>query len=172
VHDATSFRTYLVDHLSVPEDQITTLLDGEATRIKIIGAFLTLCADKRIQNQDPIVIFYAGHGSKIAKPEGWEVNGPHIQALVPQDVKVNDASGQPICPIPDRTIATLLNDLSRAKGDNIVSNNDFILVPSANTPFTRRLSYSTAAIQPAPLAPTRMADLHATFIPTSCHLFR
>jgi hypothetical protein len=128
VRDAESFRDYLIDHLSVPEDQVTTLLNHQATRSEIISAFGALCNDTRIVKQDPIVIFYAGHGSKMEKPEGWVSGGTHIQALVPQDVKAKDASGQVIYPIPDRTIATLLNNLSREKGDNIVSKDSTMLI--------------------------------------------
>jgi hypothetical protein len=131
VRDAERFRDYLTDHLFVPEEQITTLFDQQATRSNIIGAFRDLCTDTRIAKRDPIVIFYAGHGSKMLKPEGWESGGSHIQALVPQDVNTEDASGNIICPIPDRTIATLLNNLSQEKGDNIVSNGGiFVIAPS------------------------------------------
>ncbi|KAG8679082.1 hypothetical protein FRC09_019273 [Ceratobasidium sp. 395] len=69
--------------------------------------------------QDPIVIFYAGHGTTLDKPEGWETGESHIQALLPQDIKAKDATGKPVVAIPDRSIATLLNELAQAKGDNI-----------------------------------------------------
>jgi hypothetical protein len=105
--------------LSVPEDQITTLLDHQATRGEIIKAFEALCNDTRIAHQDPIVIFYAGHGSKMQKPEGWVSRGSHIQVLVPQDVDMNHPSGE-IRPIPDQIIAILLENILREKGDNMV----------------------------------------------------
>ncbi|KAF8597025.1 hypothetical protein BDV93DRAFT_548099 [Ceratobasidium sp. AG-I] len=75
--------------------------------------------DKRIEEKDAIVIYYAGHGSKLDAPEGWEAGGPHIQALVPQNVKETDASGNPVPAIPDRTIAGLLDNLAHEKGNNI-----------------------------------------------------
>lgn len=121
VPDALAFKRYLQDHLSIPEQQITTLLDKQATRSKIIEAFKALKADKRIKEKDAIVIFYAGHGSKLDVPLGWEAGGPHIQALVPQDAQLCGATENTICAIPDRTIATLLENLAKEKGDNIVS---------------------------------------------------
>lgn len=119
VPDADAFAAYLSDDLRVPKDQITNLRNGEATRVEIIKAFKALKTNPAINKDDPIVIFYAGHGSTIKAPIGWETDQKKIQALVPQDVGVKDASDKPIPPIPDRTIAALLNDLAESKGDNI-----------------------------------------------------
>ncbi|KAG8746958.1 hypothetical protein FRC12_014171 [Ceratobasidium sp. 428] len=117
--DAESFKDYLIKYLSIPETQITTLLNKQATRDNIINAIRALGTDSRIKMQDPIVIFYAGHGTTLDKPEGWETGESHIQALLPQDIKAKDATGKPVVAIPDRTIAALLNELAQAKGDNI-----------------------------------------------------
>ncbi|KAG8794534.1 hypothetical protein FRC12_023743 [Ceratobasidium sp. 428] len=121
--DAQSFRDYLINDVFVPQAQIKTLLSKDATRANIIDGFKALAIHPNIKKQDPIVIFYAGHGTKLKKPEGWEAGEDHIQALVPQDVKQKDASGNIILPLPDRTIATLLNDIASTndKGDNIAS---------------------------------------------------
>lgn len=121
VPDALAFKHYLRTHLSIQEQQITTLLDKEATRSKIIEAFKALKDDKRIKRGDAIVIFYAGHGSELAIPPGWKAGGAHIQALIPQDAHLFGATENAICAIPDRTIATLLESLVKEKGDNIVS---------------------------------------------------
>ncbi|KAG8734608.1 hypothetical protein FRC10_011615 [Ceratobasidium sp. 414] len=119
VQDAQSFRDYLIKYLFVPETQIKTLFGTQATRANIINEFRALGANTQINAQDPIVVFYAGHGAKLDKPEGWEEGGSHIQALVPQDVNLKDTAGAIVYPIPDRTIATLLNEIGDAKGDNI-----------------------------------------------------
>ncbi|KAG9090031.1 hypothetical protein FRC06_001246 [Ceratobasidium sp. 370] len=118
VHDGERFRDYLIKHLLVPQAQIKTLFGTQATRANIISEFRALAANPNINQQDPIVIFYAGHGAKLDKPDGWEAGGLHIQALVPQDVKLKGASGEIVHPIPDRTIATLLNEIGDAKGRN------------------------------------------------------
>ncbi|KAG8708057.1 hypothetical protein FRC08_000135 [Ceratobasidium sp. 394] len=119
VHDAQSFRDYLIQDLFVPQTQIKTLFGTQATRANIINEFRALATNTQINKQDPIVVFYAGHGAQLEKPAGWEAGGTSIQALVPQDVKRKDASGAIVHPIPDRTIATLLNEIGDAKGDNI-----------------------------------------------------
>ncbi|KAG9128408.1 hypothetical protein FRC07_013748 [Ceratobasidium sp. 392] len=119
VRDAESFRDYLIKQLAVPEAQIVALLNKQATRDNIIGAIRALGTNSKIKPQDPIVIFYAGHGTMLDKPEGWEAGESQIQALVPYDIKAEDASRNPIVPIPDRTIAALLNEIAQTKGDNI-----------------------------------------------------
>ncbi|CAE6441338.1 unnamed protein product [Rhizoctonia solani] len=119
VQDAERFQDYLTQELRVPQHQITILLNQQATRSQIVGAFRALGKDPRINVKDPIVIFYAGHGAKLKKPEGWQASTDHIQALVPYDTKVQDGSGNPVVPIPDRTVAALLNEVSVSKGNNI-----------------------------------------------------
>ncbi|KAG9121557.1 hypothetical protein FRC07_002433 [Ceratobasidium sp. 392] len=128
VEDAKGFRDYLTGDLRVPESQIKTLFDDQATRANIINAFMALGGNSDIKKQDPIVIFYAGHGAKLEKPEGWEAGESHIQSLVPHDVTHTNAMVDAILPIPDRTIATLLNDIAETntKGDNITVVLDYL----------------------------------------------
>lgn len=133
VADALAFKQYLQDHLSIPEQNINILLDQQATRKNITDAFQSLQEDERIENKDPIVIYYAGHGSTLPAPKDWEAGGTHIQALVPQDVNVVDASDNLIVAIPDRTIAILLNNLAYAKGNNIVSVSTYTTLYIPNT---------------------------------------
>lgn len=121
VSDADAFATYLSKDLQVPEGRIMNLRDDRATRVEIIKAFKSLQTNTTIQYNDPIVIYYAGHGASIPAPVGWEVGKANIEALVPQDVGLNDSCGSLIPPIPDRTVSALLSDLARSKGDNIVS---------------------------------------------------
>ncbi|KAG9123528.1 hypothetical protein FRC07_014828 [Ceratobasidium sp. 392] len=121
VGDAKGFRDYLIGDLRVPESQIKTLFDDQATRANIINAFIALGTNAEIKKLDPIVIFYAGHGAKLEKPEGWEAGESHIQSLIPHDATHKNAEVDSVLPIPDRTIATLLNDIAETnkKGDNI-----------------------------------------------------
>jgi hypothetical protein len=114
--DALSVKGYLEDTLRVPSGQIHTLLNKEASRAAIINAFLSLRDDERIEEGDPIFIYYAGHGSEIASPEG-EV-GNRLRVLVPQDYCERREKYVPA--IPDRTIGALIAQIAAKKGDNIV----------------------------------------------------
>lgn len=118
VADAEAMKEYLERVLRVPEDHIRTLLDHKATRNAIIKAFKDLRSDQRIREGDPIVIFYAGHGGELPAPSCWVPWGVEskIQCLLPQDYK-----DKIVDPIPDRTIGALIEDIAKARGNNIVS---------------------------------------------------
>ncbi|CCO37708.1 Metacaspase-7 Short=AtMC7 [Rhizoctonia solani AG-1 IB] len=116
VPDALAFKAYLTDDLSVPEKQITVLLDEQAKRANIIKAFQRLARpDNGIKRDDPIVIYYAGHGSEIDPPPDRAANGPLIQCIIPHDASKDTE----VVPIPDFTIATLVHQIAREKGNNI-----------------------------------------------------
>jgi hypothetical protein len=115
VPDADAVVQYLEKCLNVPSNQIRTLRNAQATRAEIIQNFHDLRSDTRIKFGNPVLIYFAGHGSKTSAPTGWEAGGPEIQMIAPYDYGVEDVHG-----IPDRTIAALLNLLAKEKGDNIV----------------------------------------------------
>ena len=121
VKDAADFVELLVTSYHVPRDQILFLTNETASRSNIISALEGLSTNPRIQPGDPIVFYFAGHGSEIDPPEGWECGGPssRIQVLVPQDYC--SEAGREIPGIPDRTIGFLLDKIAHSKGDNIVS---------------------------------------------------
>ncbi|KJA22181.1 hypothetical protein HYPSUDRAFT_41353 [Hypholoma sublateritium FD-334 SS-4] len=113
VADARAVRNYLEAQLDVPEERIHMLLNQSASRSSILAAFARLRDDPYIDKGDPILIYYAGHGSEaIFEPE----NG-HTKTLVPQDYS-NDPV-KTIYPIPYSTIGTLLTQIAAAKGNNI-----------------------------------------------------
>jgi hypothetical protein len=120
VSDADAFSTYLSSNLMVSGDRIVNLRNSQATRAEIIKAFESLRNNPRINRNDPIVIYYAGHGSRILAPKGWEAGDTTIEALVPYDAGAGPPRRMPVYPIPDRTVSALLNKLAEAKGDNIV----------------------------------------------------
>lgn len=105
--------------LNVPNSHIRNLRDEKATRAAILQAFHDLQNDCRIEKGDPILIFYAGHGGETEAPMSWEAGASKIQMLIPHDfgTKINDRN---VYGIPDRTVAALLDSLSKKKGDNIV----------------------------------------------------
>ena len=120
VPDADRVQSYLQKDLGVPNSQIRNLRDSEATRAAILQEINALTTDDRIQRGDPILIFYAGHGSTAPIPKAWECGGPTIQLLLPHDYLCENEKGQKVYGIPDRTLGVLLGRLSSAKGDNIV----------------------------------------------------
>ncbi|KZP16315.1 hypothetical protein FIBSPDRAFT_895063 [Athelia psychrophila] len=120
VSDADSVEEFLKNDLQVPKKHIISLRDEQASRSAIIRAFGDLADDVRIKRDDPIFIFFAGHGSELAAPSGWAVGGgdSKIQALVPQDYNSSDLN-KLVHAIPDRTVGALINKISREKGNNI-----------------------------------------------------
>ena len=116
VPDILSVRTYLEGYLKVPRDQIQILTDQSASRCAIIDAFKGLQDDERIKEGDPILIYFAGHGSEIPDPE--DKFEKKMQAIVPQDYC--ERPGNEILAIPDRTIGALIAKIANKKGDNIV----------------------------------------------------
>ena len=114
-------QDYLQKHLAVPSSQIRNLRDSEATQAAIIHAINTLTTDGRIQQGDPILIFYAGYGSTAPRPTAWQIGDPETQVLVPHDYfSDNVEKDGKVYGISDRTLAALLERLACAKGDNIV----------------------------------------------------
>ena len=118
--DALSVKQYLEEYLEVPSDQIVLLINQDATRSAIVTAIASLANNPLIAPGNPILIFYAGHGTEITAPEKWECGSPdrQIQAIVPYDCS---PSGCDVLPIPDRSLNALLYEVAEKKGDNIVS---------------------------------------------------
>ncbi|KAF8150569.1 caspase domain-containing protein [Crassisporium funariophilum] len=119
VADAILINDYLKYDLRVPETQIITLIDEEASRKNIIQAFLNLKSNQAIRRGDAILIFYAGHGDEHKPPTGWEAGGSNskIQSIVPHNF--NSTTGHEVHVIPDRTIGALIDEIMYEKGDNI-----------------------------------------------------
>ncbi|CAG8697416.1 9536_t:CDS:2, partial [Acaulospora colombiana] len=111
VNDAKDLESYLKE--VYPSARIISLHNNEATRDSIIEAINSLIHDEMIERQDPILIFYAGHGGEAEPPVDWGLEGKKIQALIPQ----NYADGSNV--ITDRGFCALLEELRKAKGDNI-----------------------------------------------------
>ena len=118
--DATYVSDLLVSHYQIPRDQIHLLIDKAASRSNIISALSDLSTDPRIRYGDAILIYFAGHGSQIYPPSGWEYGGPgsKIQLLVPQNY--SSKPGHEIPAISDSTIGLLIDEIAHQKGDNIV----------------------------------------------------
>jgi hypothetical protein len=120
VRDANSIRDWLLEDFSVPLSHIRNLRDEAATRKAIIQALEELTTDPRIERDDPILIYYAGHGTEAPAPRQWHWDSAKIQMIVPWDFKRPDGSNPTIQGIPDRTLGVLLSKLAEKKGNNVV----------------------------------------------------
>ncbi|CAG8611091.1 1996_t:CDS:2 [Acaulospora colombiana] len=113
VNDAVAMRGYL--EKEVPSSRISCLYNEKATRRSIIHELERLIEDATIQPQDPILIFYAGHGGEKAPPRNWNIEDSLVQMIIPQDYDGDHNV------ITDRGMAVLLDKLASVKGDNIQS---------------------------------------------------
>ncbi|KIJ46645.1 hypothetical protein M422DRAFT_164927, partial [Sphaerobolus stellatus SS14] len=138
VNDAQAFRKYLVDYLHVPDSKrnLTLLLNEKATKANIINNLRALQINSQINCGDPILIFFAGHGAEANPPHEWESKDkvqlilPYDYALEPLQFKGGQQRNKDLTSITrpgrvlrnviaDRVFGALLNDICRAKGDNI-----------------------------------------------------
>ncbi|KAG8745076.1 hypothetical protein FRC10_008928 [Ceratobasidium sp. 414] len=126
VSDATAILDYLTKDLKVPENQLLCLLDGKATRKEIINSFQRhLVENKGINHSDPIVIYFAGYGTRQKAPSEW-CSGPNdgmTELILPYDAGLEKGSyhleDEYTHGIPGRTLGALIHRLSQVKGDNI-----------------------------------------------------
>ncbi|PVF95475.1 hypothetical protein CPB86DRAFT_711236 [Serendipita vermifera] len=119
VADAEAVKLYLTDDLKVPEDNIKILRDEKAIRAEIIKGIRWLIDDPSIRQDDPILIFFAGHGGEGPAPVRWDARRSTVQFIVPHDY-LTEKEGKKVHGIPDLSIARLLTELATAKGNNIV----------------------------------------------------
>lgn len=71
VNDAQTVRDTLIRKYGFPADHVTTLLDGEATREKILAALGDNLADgRKVTKDDRVFVFFAGHGVTRKLPSG------------------------------------------------------------------------------------------------------
>jgi DNA-directed RNA polymerase subunit H (RpoH/RPB5) len=86
---------YLQIQLKVPSHQVINC-DKEATRSNIIAAFEGLRDNPRIKDQDPILIYFAGHGGEV--PSNSEDGIQAIQETFSHSTGRPDQSSRPYQP--------------------------------------------------------------------------
>jgi hypothetical protein len=141
VQDANDFEHYLTTRLHVPQSNIINLRNAAATRSAIITAFQTLKdltsthlkhGHSNIAAEDVgIIVFFSGHGTRGEKPEEWKdwaTFDNYYEAICPADMGAKESDTGEVPAIPDRTIAALVNQLSEARGNNIVRVSFFPLI--------------------------------------------
>ncbi|KAK0234529.1 hypothetical protein EDD85DRAFT_922629 [Armillaria nabsnona] len=120
VADVDAVNDFLQKTLRVPEHQIKNLRNEEATRLTIEAAIKDLENNTAIKTDDPILIFYAGHGAEANAPSGWSSANGKIQMLLPHDFITSGSDdskrGQGVL---DMRLSHLLANLAAKKSDNI-----------------------------------------------------
>ncbi|SJL10592.1 uncharacterized protein ARMOST_13980 [Armillaria ostoyae] len=168
VADALTMEKYLVDDLLVPRERIQRLLDAARygdtstdissipSRANIISLLLSLTTNPNIEHDDPIIIYFAGHGSCYALSDNDddpdfdkefdddECSPKFVEAICPMDRNTPDSSGVPILDITDRELNTILTQISRTKGHRIT----FILDCCHAGSVTRTSSLEVRTVSP------------------------
>jgi hypothetical protein len=123
VQDADAVREFLISELRVPEQRIINLRNEQATREVMLKELEGLATNPAIGPEDPILIYYAGHGAEVRGPEGWQTSTAdrQIQMLIPHDFidkgsETNEGQG-----VFDFLLGKLLERIAKNKSDNIVS---------------------------------------------------
>ena len=86
VRDAKAIQESLVGRFGFKPENVTTLLDGDATRANILRALNDTFGDaKKVRRDDRVFVFYAGHGGTRKLASGRDVG-----YLIPVDAPLAD----------------------------------------------------------------------------------
>lgn len=140
VADANKMEAYI--RKFYPHCGINNLRDEEASREAIIKLLRSLSKDDKIKHGDPILIYFAGHGTRGEKVSseiktagntnsddttGMRGGSPStkmsamIEMICPSDIGSSaNPLREPVYGIPDTTLAEILNEIALEKGNNIV----------------------------------------------------
>ncbi|KAK0440562.1 hypothetical protein EV421DRAFT_1815745 [Armillaria borealis] len=120
VADVDAVNDFLQKSLRVPKHQIKNLRNEEATRLTIEAAIKYLGNNPAIKKDDPILIFFAGHGAEANAPPGWSSANGKIQMLAPHDfIPSGSSDSKQSQGVLDVRLSHLLTDLAAKKSDNI-----------------------------------------------------
>ncbi|KAK0490207.1 caspase domain-containing protein [Armillaria novae-zelandiae] len=137
VSDASLMKRFLTEDVGVPEHRIQCLLGfknpptgpgGPLTpsRTNIVNTLRSLINNPEIEQNDNIIVYYAGHGASytcsehFSTPEsGCQTGSCPIQALCPIDRDTMDSDERWIPDISHRELNVILTQISLAKGHHI-----------------------------------------------------
>jgi hypothetical protein len=108
--------------LQVAASNIVLLENGQATRAAILDKFKSHFLDNPEipdHGNATMILFYAGHGTRIEAPENRLASDEMVEAIAPVDERT-DTAGNYVHAIPDYVLGWLLMELSKKKGSNIV----------------------------------------------------
>ncbi len=130
-----SFQDYPTADLGIPGEHIQLLFDVPElktpkiiypSRVNIIAMLVSLINNPEIKEGDNIIIYYTGHGSSYECSEYDDVgeisftSSGYIKVLCPID-RNTDANGNTVPEISDWEFNTILNGLSPAPKNTMVS---------------------------------------------------
>ena len=138
-HDVASLRVALMEHGGFNEENITVLLDDQATRSRIIRAIEAL--GKASQPGDFVLIYLSGHGTSAFNPSLLLPLPHHTGAFVPVDFAISGTQAEQLgsLVIGARDLRPLLEaiDAKQVRG--------LILVDSCYSQYTSRAAYAPAS---------------------------
>ena len=102
VNDVTAMKNVLITRFGFKDENITVLLDEEATRDNILAALQTVLVDETIPGDD-VFFLYAGHGSQVFNSLSNEPNRMD-ETIVPADANRGAAD------IRDKELRVIFND--------------------------------------------------------------
>ena len=91
-HDAEGVKDLLIQKYNFKPDHVFTLLNGDATREKILSLLGDKFADpSMVQKEDRVLVFFAGHGATRKLASGRELG-----YIIPVDADLTDFEGTAI----------------------------------------------------------------------------
>lgn len=110
VNDARAWAGLLIDHYDFDADNVTLLLDEQATKRRILGEIDDLIGESR--RGDSLVITNSSHGTYVADVDGDESR--YDEALCPYDMKerliVDDELRERFATLPSGVRLTVVSD--------------------------------------------------------------
>lgn len=123
VADARNVSRFLEDDLKVPSNHIRRLENEDATRTSIIESLQGLMNDERIEKEDAILIYFAGHGAETVPPKdlpsGGEKN-PRMQMLLTANASYSNKWDNKEV-LEDYIFGRFIRKIAGKHGSNIVS---------------------------------------------------
>lgn len=116
VNDAEDFARVLKDSLDFPEEQITVLTDGQATKAGIMGPLSELVQRSEDGEVDHLVFTFSSHGTQVPDVSGDEPDRKD-EAFAPHDIRAAGHSWDPDTIIVDDELSMLFG---RVPGDVLV----------------------------------------------------
>ncbi|KAG6808941.1 hypothetical protein H0H92_002294 [Tricholoma furcatifolium] len=120
VADADAISQFLL-RIHVPQNRIVNFRDEEATRKAILQALRDIATNDAIGAQDPILIYFSGHGSETHPPNTWTTSTSNrmIQMILPCDFIKEGSQHKDGQGIFDMNLNQIFAKISKQKSDNI-----------------------------------------------------
>lgn len=138
-HDVAALRAALVQHGGFGDENITVLLDDDATHSGILAAIEAL--GDASQPGDFVLIYLSGHGTSAFNPSLLLPLPHHSGAFVPVDFAASGSQSEQLASlvIGARDLRPLLQDIDNKKVRGL------ILVDSCYSQYTSRAAYAPAS---------------------------